>query len=656
MGQDAKQTVRRLFEAKVIDERGSRAALQCMKERGGDIEEALIESRAVGEEALLKGLAKLYRTRFVSTEKLRRADIPRGVLDKLPAKIATKYTLFPILFDPAQNALSLVCRDPSDLTLEQIARQTTGVRHVRLFVARPAAIRAAISKFYKGDIHAFANVDKAGIAEYQQMMDVYERQLLDEDQIVTSLTKERSPSERMITPREMEESAARTLPKRAASPMEATHGMTVGILRVMLSLLESDRGELTGHSVQTSQLVHKMCRRIGLAESETFSVVLSALLHDIGKGGPYHLTALNVAEWEGHRSSAEKKYDTPLRLFESLTLPEATVQAVRHMYERFDGSGFPLGLRGKDIPLGARVLALADVYADLTENSRNPYRQVLGIEEALAIIDKAKEVVFDPHLVELFRGVVAGNALKQKILTGAKKVLVVDSDPEQCAVLDLQLTSRGFKTRTARRADRALEMLSEGPFDLIIAEVELEPFDGFELKGRLSQVGQAGVPLVYYTSRADAQDVERGFELGAKDYIIKPSRIDIFVAKIQGYLAARSDERASEPGDAAAGGVSGSLKEMSLPDLVQIIAHGRKSGLLRLKSGDASGEIYFVKGDIYAAKEGEKTGEEAFFELLKLTDGSFSLNPSVRAQVREIEVTAEMLLLEGLRRVDEGNR
>lgn len=527
---------------------------------------------------------------------------------------------------------------------------------MRLFVARPAAIRAAIAKFYKGDIHAFANVDAAGIAAYQQMMDVYERQLLDEDQILTSLTRDSGRPERMISPREMEESAARALPGSPLPPKDDDHGMTIGILKVMLSLLESDRGELTGHSVQTSQFAQKMCRRIGLTSDETFGIVLSALLHDIGKSGPYHLTALNVAEWEGHRSSAEKKYETPLRLFESLTLPQSTVGAIRHMYERFDGSGFPIGLKGKDIPLGARVLALADVFADLTENPRNPYRTVLGTQEALAIIEKAKEAVFDPHLVDLFRGVVAGNALKQRILTGAKKVLIVDSDPEQSAVLELQLTSRGFKTRTARRADLALEVVKEGPCDLIIAEADLEPFDGFEFKNRLSQIGLSAVPFVYYTSRADAKDVERGFAIGAKDYIVKPLRIDILVAKIQSFLAAQGDESALPQGQAAEGGVSGSLKEMSLPDLVQIIAHGRKTGLLRLRSGDSKGEISFVDGDIYGAKAGEKVGEDAFFELLRLADGSFSLNPHFRAKKREIRMTAEMMLLEGLRRIDEQNR
>src|SRR5690606_21941056 len=112
--------------------------------------------------------------------------------------------------------------------------------------------------------------------------------------------------------------------------------------------------------------------RIGLNPSQLSNLQIAAFLHDLGKAGAYHLTTLNVAEYEGHATQAKKTVTSPARLMEAVGLSSDTKMAVEQMYERFDGDGFPDGLKGKDISLGARILAIADTYADLTQNPRNP--------------------------------------------------------------------------------------------------------------------------------------------------------------------------------------------------------------------------------------------------------------------------------------------
>jgi response regulator RpfG family c-di-GMP phosphodiesterase len=116
--------------------------------------------------------------------------------------------------------------------------------------------------------------------------------------------------------------------------------------------------------------------------------VCAAHVHDLGKMGQYHLTALNCSEYDGHKAAAQKVAGVPARLLEPVRLAPEVAAAVDHMYERYDGKGFPDGQAGKDIPLGARVLAICDTYADLTQNPRNPYRKMLSANEACAALSK----------------------------------------------------------------------------------------------------------------------------------------------------------------------------------------------------------------------------------------------------------------------------
>ena len=572
------------------------------------------------------------------------------MLSRIPIEMARELNVFPLMFEEEISTLSIVTSRPGDASIENTLRRQSGAMTIRSFLARPAAIDAAINKYYRGDIHAFTAIDKESIAAFQSMMDVYERNLLDEGTMVAATANSTFGGHEQVLSAEDMERGARAA-ESGKSGATGAAGLPLDIARIMISLLESTRENLSGHSVLTANNTEKVCEKMGLPDFDKDAITMAALLHDIGKGGPYHLTAFNVAEWQGHRTNAEKRLETPVRLFESANLPRETLKALRHMYERVDGTGIPDGLRNNEIPLGSRIIAIADTFADLTSNPRNPYRRQLTTAEAMKVIEKGKKTIFDPNLVDLFAFVVSGDDIKRQLLTGAQVVLVVDSDAEQCAILEMQLTARGFKVRAVRRSDDAIKILLVEPVNLILSEVELKPFDGFEMKSRLNEDKRtASIPLFYFTARADGKDVDQGFKLGAADYLVKPSNIEVVSTKIQQFLAREAPK-------AGAGGVSGSLREMSIPDLVQILAHGQKTGLLRLSFPNGhKGEVHFMKGDIHNALYGNQRGEDAFWSMLKYRDGSFSLDPNFQSDGKVIQMTAEMLLLEGMRRMDEENR
>ncbi len=165
--------------------------------------------------------------------------------------------------------------------------------------------------------------------------------------------------------------------------------------------LELRDHETEGHSERVTDLTLTMARKLGISEDQIVHVYRGALLHDIGKMGVSDTILLKPGplterEWEiMHRH--------PLYAYELLAAiaylkPALNIPYCHH--EKFDGSGYPRGLKGEEIPLEARIFAIIDVYDALA--SDRPYRKAWSREEALEHIRKESGTHFDPQVVELF--------------------------------------------------------------------------------------------------------------------------------------------------------------------------------------------------------------------------------------------------------------
>jgi response regulator RpfG family c-di-GMP phosphodiesterase len=635
----------RLFADGLITAEAQEACLNLVARSGERVEEVILELKALEEPALLKYLAALHKTRFVSTEKLAKADIDRVTLDKVPKKLAERDTVFPVLYDAQTATLSVVTPDPDNAPALHDLQLASGVKEVRAFIGRPRAVKAAISKAYNGDIHAFAILDRDAHAQFSTMLNVFERNLVSDESMVLAMAKEATQGERVLSDRDFTR-------KTGSNPGGGVDDESFQeALNVLITLIENARPDLRGHSSQVARLTKKIAERIGLPESTKGAYVCGSYVHDLGKMGAYHLTALNVAEYEGHKAQAEKQYKSPGRLLEAVRLPLEVTQTIEHMYERYDGKGFPDGASAKEIPLGARILAIADTYADLTQNPRNPFRKTLRPVQACEVLARYRGTVFDPNLVDLFKHTVTGEDLKARLLANRHRALIIDPDPEETTVLELRLLEQGFEVAQAHTIEHALKYLEKGEIELVIAELELGSGDGLALLAEVRKRpwGQK-LPWVVVTGRSNRNDAQKAFDLGAADFLSKPVSADLLVAKLKQII----EREARTAGGAR--GVSGSLLEMSLPDMVQVLWHGRKSGSLKIRSGTNSGEIHFVGGAIYNALWATLRGEEAFYAMLQLTEGDFSLDPNFTAPQQVIMDSPEALLLEGMRRMDEGSR
>ncbi len=185
--------------------------------------------------------------------------------------------------------------------------------------------------------------------------------------------------------------------KRAA----AREGQYVRMLKILVNMFEMKDPYSNGHSDAVSNLSQDLARALGLSAPAVETVTRAALLHDIGKIviPPGILTSdcpLTPEEYRAVQAHAAVGAD----ILASFDVFREEAELVRHHHERYDGHGYPGGLRGGEIPLGARIMAVADAFDAMTSGrSAHGRREVAA---ALAVIEAGKGGQFDPAVAGAF--------------------------------------------------------------------------------------------------------------------------------------------------------------------------------------------------------------------------------------------------------------
>lgn len=186
--------------------------------------------------------------------------------------------------------------------------------------------------------------------------------------------------------------------------IEAKHRRLLNLIQVLASSLDA-RDPLThGHSQRVAEYAYGIAKELGLSDEDCEMIKIAALLHDYGKIAIPDAVLrkngrLSHVEFEYIKKHAQKTREILDMVGFDGAYAEIPKIAGSH-HERFDGSGYPDGLRGDQIPLGGRILAVADVFDALT--SPRPYREAYTPEEALKIITTAAGTQFDPEVVKAF--------------------------------------------------------------------------------------------------------------------------------------------------------------------------------------------------------------------------------------------------------------
>lgn len=176
------------------------------------------------------------------------------------------------------------------------------------------------------------------------------------------------------------------------------------LLELMVKSIEARDPYTSGHSLRVAMYAKALAKSIGLTSKEIELIEKAALLHDVGKIYEEFAPLLR----NNRRLTPDERLlmrSHPVRsaeLVRTISSLRGYVElCVRHHHESYDGGGYPDGLTGEEIPLGARIIMIADT-ADAMTTDR-PYRHALSYDRLLAELERFSSTQFDPYLVEAFR-------------------------------------------------------------------------------------------------------------------------------------------------------------------------------------------------------------------------------------------------------------
>ncbi len=175
----------------------------------------------------------------------------------------------------------------------------------------------------------------------------------------------------------------------------------ISIIRALSSTVDAKDHHTSGHSLKVSEYSQKIAEALGMSERDIENIKYAALLHDIGKIGiPDEIikkpTRLTPEEFEIVR----KHPVIGARIIKEIESLSPMVPIILHHHERFDGKGYPDGLKGEVIPIGARIVHAADAYDTMV--SARAYKDMLPAELAVSELRKNAGTQFDPKVVETF--------------------------------------------------------------------------------------------------------------------------------------------------------------------------------------------------------------------------------------------------------------
>ncbi len=692
-----------LIREGLVSEAEVKEALLRQKADGGKFGSELLYLRYIDEARLVNALAAQLDCRGVV---LSNRQIPQDVIKKVPSKVALARGVIPFEFDQERNVLKIACDDPTDQSLLRELNFVVSGAQVELYVAVELALTTAIAKHYAGQnvslddrllleipdsltkiIEATVKRDASKSESPQEtrpaillvtdevyaphlIQSILEREnfrvvitdscseaakLLKDERFAAVLLKESVLGGEFDSVDKLRRISRTTVirPHRSTSSLLldsdeklAEVDLLLGNLELFTSLLSSKAKLSHNHGARVGRYAAKLCRKLGLPESDRLFVSNAGYVHDLAR------------YYYGEDESTDSRTITQLsvRLLKSLDYLPVVLEILRCMYVDVPDQT-PLG-----VPLeifGGNILTVADLFCDAIPGGGR-----LTLDKFDPVKKRLRDLVgrlFLAEIVEAFIEMIQEEILDLGTSRRTAQVMVYSEDPSARQLLELRLRNEGYRTVSSSSPDSLVQVYKRCDPDLIILAVPGAPQSVQSFVEKLADDGMLfeRTPTFLLANATSVPSLTVLLERGIEDVLALHDDLNLLVGKI-GRLQDRinaSAERNSRAGPGGSG-AHGRLADMNLIDLLQALGPGQKTVRIEVHPNESGARVltlYLNQGQITFAQSGELAGADAVYEALTWTDGTWTVEP---ATVQDLpppnnHYDNEAIMMEGCRRMDE---
>jgi cyclic di-GMP phosphodiesterase len=320
----------------------------------------------------------------------------------------------------------------------------------------------------------------------------------------------------------------------------------------LANAIEARDSYLYGHCERLAALAVRIAEVVGMPGEAVETVRLGAILHDIGKIGIPDRVLLKPGPLDAEeRSIVEAHPEIGDKLLEPLDLLADARPIVRHHHERWDGAGYPDRLVAGDIPLGARIVAVADSVEVMS--ARQLYRTPLGHDAIVAELRANRGTQWDPTVVDVVLDLIESGELvlgdeglclleapPDVPRTAGIAVLLVEDDDAQASLV-IEALERALEGAVIARTGTvagAAELVSGAEWSLAVVDHLLPDGLGIDVLDALRET-HPGLPVVMLTGQGSEEAAIEAFRHGASDYVVKgDAYLEALTTRVRGLVAA----------------------------------------------------------------------------------------------------------------------
>lgn len=304
--------------------------------------------------------------------------------------------------------------------------------------------------------------------------------------------------------------------------IERVEDMNKKIIRALVRTIDAKDRYTNGHSLRVAEYSKEIARRMNKPEKEQETIYYAGLLHDVGKIRiPFEVInkagKLTDEEFEQIKIHPVTSYHILKDIFDDVQVKNGA----KFHHERYDGTGYPNGLKGENIPETARIIGVADAYDAMASN--RSYRKALPQDVIKDEIEKGKGTQFDPEIADVMLKMIEEDrayTMKEN-KSPQRKILVVDDEPMNIKMVSIILKDLPvYEIIGATSGKEAIEKLSQEEVDMILLDVMMPVMDGFETISRIRE--KYDMPIVLMTGDRNIETIEKASLYGVDDYLTKP--------------------------------------------------------------------------------------------------------------------------------------